>query len=223
MNLKKQLVMMLAIPAVLIGCSNEPNAEEEIYNHLENAVTQEEGFKEQQQPLIELEQQEKDLYDQIIDLGMNDFEQIKTLSQEAINLIEQREVKLELEKASIDSAKQEFDKIEQYISDLETDEQKEKVNQLKTAMENRYKAYNDLHDAYASSMELDKELYTMLQKEDLEKEELEQQIDKINASYDQVNELNSTFNNLTKEYNEAKREFYESTDLNVDYGDSENS
>ncbi|MEQ6391234.1 YkyA family protein [Bacillaceae bacterium S4-13-58] len=188
-----------------------------IYSYLEEAVTLEEGFKDQQQPLIELEQQEKDLYNQIIDHGMDNFEQIKTLSQEAINLIEKREAKLELEKESIYSAKQEFDKIEVYISDLETDEQIEKANALKIAMENRYNAYIELHDEYARSMELDKELYIMLQKEDIKKEEIEQQIDKVNDSYDLVSELNSRFNTLTTIYNETKRNFYDSTDLIVDY------
>ncbi|WP_079480445.1 YkyA family protein [Halobacillus salinus] len=212
------LLALLAAAAFLLSACTGPSAQEEIYDHLEKAVTLEDAFREQQQPLVELENKEQELYNQIIELSMNEFDQIKKLSQEAAGLVEDRREKLELEKESIEAAKEEFDKIEPLIGDLEEDtEVKKKAEAMYEKMQERYEAYQELYNSYDEALTLDTELYEMMQKEDLKEEDLQKQIDSINQTYTKVIEANEKFNQYTEEYNDLKKEFYQASDLDVEY------
>jgi len=88
-------------------------------------------------------------------------------------------------------------------------------------MEARYAAYYELFDAYTSSLELEKELYGMLQQEDTEQEELNEQINNINESYQSVLDYNEQFNENTVSYNDLKQEFYDVAEINVTYEETE--
>ncbi|MBH0228981.1 YkyA family protein [Halobacillus sp. KCTC 3957] len=210
--------VLTAVVLFLTACTGS-SAQEEIYDHLEKAVTLEETFREQQKPLVQLENKEQELYNQIIDLSMNEFDKIKELSKEAAGIVEQRQEKLKLEKESIESAKEEFDQIKPLIDDIkeENQEAKEKAEQLYETMQKRYDSYQKLYASYEEALKLDSELYQMLQKEDLTEEELQKQIEAINESYNQVLEANEEFNQYTEEYNQLKKEFYQALDIEVTY------
>ncbi|MEC3882193.1 YkyA family protein [Halobacillus sp. HZG1] len=219
-----KLVMLLAVAAFLPACTGQ-SAEEQIYEHLEKAVTLEDAFREQQQPMVDLETEEQQLYEEIINLNMDQFDEIEEKSKQAASIVEKRREKLELEKESIDSAKEEFDEIEPLIEDLDEEnaEAKEKAEQLVETMNARYDSYQDLYSAYDEALTLDAKLYEMMQNEDLKEEKLQEQIDKINQKYNEVIEQNETFNKHTEEYNALKKELYEAMELDVTYEQQEES
>ncbi|QTN01439.1 hypothetical protein ERJ70_08150 [Sediminibacillus dalangtanensis] len=202
---------------MLLAACNSQSTEEKMYEHLEEAVSQEDVFAEQQQPLVELEQQEKELYNEIISLGMEEFDQVKELSEEALGLIDKREERLKAEKESIESAKSEFDKIDSLVDELEDDQVQSTANEMISVMDEREQAYQALNEAYHSALEQDRKLYQMLQQEDLQEEDLRAQIDVINENYDKVIAANETFNDKTEAYNQLKQDFYEQAELNVEY------
>ena len=199
----------------LTGCFG-PSPQENIYSILENVVTLENQFKEQQDPLLELEKKETALYNEIMGLGMQEFEKVVALSKEAITHVENREKKIEAEYESIMKSKKEFAKVNDEIEKMENEKLAGKAKKLKSTMNDRYDTYEKLYQAYKVSISLDKELYTILQKEELTIEELEAQIKKINDSYNEVMEQNEKFNQLTEEYNSLKTDFYEDAKLNVE-------
>lgn len=201
---------------VLTGCSSQ-STEEQIHNHLEEAVALEEEFENQQSVITDLESQEQEIYSQIIDLGMDDIEQIKELSSEALSIIDEREEKIELEKESIESSQKEFSNIDDLISKIEDADLKEKAEKMYEVMDNRYSVYAELNEAYLTSLEKERKLYTMLEQEDLEQKELTNHINSINETYEQVLDLNEQFNNYTVEYNALKKEFYEAAELDIAY------
>ncbi|WP_240510147.1 YkyA family protein [Virgibacillus profundi] len=216
MAIKKLLFILIISMAILSACSGE-TTEEKIHNHLEEAVSLEEGFESQQSEITKLEKEEQKLYSQIIDLGMDDFDKIKELSSQAIEIIDERAEKIAKEKESIDASQEEFNKTQDLIENLEDPDVKDKAEKMDEIMDNRYEAYNTLHTAYTKSLELEKELYTMLQSEELEQEELTAQIDTINESYQHVLEANEQFNENTVEYNALKEEFYKLAEIDVTY------
>ncbi|MBB6452422.1 hypothetical protein HNQ94_000867 [Salirhabdus euzebyi] len=182
-----------------------------MYGHLEEALSLEEPFAEQQQHLLELEQQESELYNEIINLGMDKFEQIQEKANDAITLVNQRTTSIQQEMESIDAAKEEFEKIAPMIQHLENSEAKEKAQEMYDVMQERYVAYIQLYEAYMKSLEQDENLYEMLKQENTTEQELEDQIDQVNISYNKINECNILFNQKTDQYNDLKREFYELT------------
>jgi hypothetical protein len=198
----------------LSGCLG-PSPEEKIYSILEKVVTLEDSFKEQQEPLLELEKKESELYNQIMDLGMKEFDKVITLSKEALDLVEERETKINKEYESIMSSKEEFTAITEEIEKIKDENLAKQASELKSTMEDRYSTYESLYKSYKTSISHDKELYIMLQKEDLTLEGLEAQIKKVNDSYKSVMEHNEEFNKLTEEFNKSKMEFYEKAELNV--------
>ncbi|MBP1968250.1 hypothetical protein J2Z83_000342 [Virgibacillus natechei] len=215
--LRKSLIFLtFTFGAILSACSGE-STEEQLHNHLEEAVVLEEGFEQQQNEITELERQEQELYSEVIELNMEEFDQIQEISQEAIGIIDQRSEVMELEKESIDASQEEFNNISDLIDDIEEEAVREKIEDMYTVMSDRYSAYDNLYEAYMISLELERELYTMLQQEDIEQEDLTEQITAINDSYQDVLEANDQFNEGTIEYNALKQEFYELSDINVEY------
>jgi len=212
---KKNYALFIVLLFLLSGCFG-PAPEERIYTILEEAVTLENSFKEQQQPLLELEKKEADLYNRIMDLGMKEFEQVVSLSKEALTSVEERESKLQMEYDSIMSSKDKFNEINEEIEKIKDETLLQSAQELKSTMEDRYKSYENLYENYKKSISLDKELYSMLQNKDLEMKQLETQIAKINKSYQSVMEQNNEFNKLTEQYNDLKITFYEEAELNVE-------
>lgn len=210
--------VLLAGALFLAGCSG-PSAEEEMYNALEKAVAAESSFEDQQEPLVELEKKENELYEEIISLGMKEYEKIVSLSEEALSVVEEREKRAEDEKESIMDSKEEFKAVEGISKNLDDQALKSKASDLQTLMQQRYDAYDALSAAYNEAIALDKELYQLFQKKDLKLEELEAKITEINSSYEKVAALNKEFNDLTEKYNKAKMDFYKKAEIEVEQSD----
>ncbi|WP_188454538.1 YkyA family protein [Virgibacillus oceani] len=214
---KKAIVILAILCIILLSACTGASTKDEIYDHLEKAVTLEDAFEKQQDSIVELEKEEQQLYSQIIDLGMDEFDKIKQLSKQAIESIEKRTDKIKLEKESIDASKEEFQEIKELIADLEEDKVRKKANEMYDVMMNRYEAYEKLNNAYNNSLKLEKELYTMLQDKDMKQEKLTDHISNINESYQKVLDANDKFNASTTDYNALKKEFYDLAGIDVKY------
>jgi hypothetical protein len=216
--LKKRsfILLFLFVGSVLLtGCQGQSSTVDEMYAVLENVVELEQEFEQQQDPLVELEREEKEIYSQIITLGMKEFEQIVTLSNEALTIVDKRQEHMQMEEDSIQASRKEFEKFKPLIDELDDEELKKKANELNDTMLERYKTHDNLYKNYTQGLTYDKELYQMFQQEDLSIDQLEEQIAKINDTYKVVLESNETFNNHTKKYNENKLEFYKAAGIEV--------
>ncbi|MGD6941699.1 YkyA family protein [Cytobacillus gottheilii] len=211
--------VLLMSMVLLSGCLNSETPAEKMHTVLEDAVAAEKGFEEQQTPLVELEKQEKELYDQIIALSMKEFEEIQKLSDEALASADQREEHMNEEKQSIDASKEEFQKIPDLIEEMEEEELKSEAQQLYDTMMDRYELHDTLYNQYSEALNNDKQLYELFKTKDLQLEQLEEQITLINDSYEQVLETNKKFNEKTADYNEIKLSFYQAAGLNVNTED----
>lgn len=217
MSINKRFFVFLSFLfgiVILTGCTKSPA--EKIYETLEEVVAEEQGFEEQQEPLAELVNKESKLYDQILALGMKEFDQIVELSKEASSFADQRMERMQQEEKSIQASKKTFQSIHPLIEKLDNEEARKLADKLYETMMNRYEHYEKLYANYVQGIEYDKELYTLLQKEDLSYEEMEAQIEKINAAYGKVDQANGKFNEETKKYNEIKPEFYEAAGLDIE-------
>jgi len=220
---KKWLVYLFPMFLIVGGCSNEPSVEEQVYTKLEEVVTLEASFKEQQEPLVELEKDEKKIYDEIISLSMKEYDQIVALSSEALSLVEERLSRIEKEHESINASKSEFETVVPIIEQIEDENLMEEANKVVEIMNRRYEAYDQLYTNYKNAISLDQKLYELFQQEDLSLEVLENHIKEINESYDLVMNSNKEFNQLTEEYNKAKLKFYKDSGLNIVYEEEQDS
>lgn len=206
----------MTVLIILTACNNE-SASEKIYTHLEEAVQLEKEFEDQQDLITDLEVKEQEIYSEIIDLGMEEYNQIVELADEAIEIIHERKTLIEKEKNSIEASQEEFRKIEPLLEEYEDGKTKDKGKEMFEVMINRYTSYEKLNKEYINSLEKEEKLYELLKDEDLEQDQLTNQINKINDSYQQVLKANDAFNSYTVQYNDLKREFYELAEIEVNY------
>ncbi|WP_408010820.1 YkyA family protein [Pseudalkalibacillus sp. A8] len=193
---------------VASGCTIGESPAEKMYEHLEQTVSLESGFAEVQEPLIEAEQKEQELFNEMLGLSMKEIDKIKKLADEAIGLADSRGELITKEKESIDSAYEEFKSVNGLVDEIDEDTLKKKANELVETMEKRYKSYDDLHNVYMEALNMDRELYEMMKKEDLAIEDLKSRTEKLNKKYEEVLKSQDAFNNLTDQYNEKKKAFY---------------
>ncbi|WP_343327789.1 YkyA family protein [Lentibacillus saliphilus] len=223
MPFKRTVLLLTFIMIGVLSACTGASTTEQIYDHLEKTVELEAGFEEQQEPIIALERQEQAIYKQIIEIGMEDFDKIKSLADEAIDLIDKRREKIELEKESIEKAKEEFSKVEALIDDIDDEGVKSKAQNMHEIMTERFSAYNDLYDAYTASLDQEEQLYKLLKKEDLEQDQLTEQINNVNKSYEEILTANDAFNEYTVEYNTLKTAFYEAAGIDVQQEEDNNN
>ncbi len=201
----------------LAGCQFGGSTEEKMYDHLEEAVALEDQFREQQEPLAKAEKKEHEIYDDIVALSMDEFDEVEKLSKEAEENTDKRLEYLKKEKESIDEAYKEFEEIKDLTEDLEGDAAKKDAKILIETMDKRYEAYEKLNKEYEEAVKQDKKLYSSLQDKELTLDQLQEQIKIVNDQYSKVSEHKEEFNKYTTEFNEAKKAFYQSAELDVNY------
>ncbi|NJP39187.1 YkyA family protein [Alkalicoccus luteus] len=211
-----KLTGLACLVAVTAACSGE-NAAEQIFEEWEAAVQIEQDIAEVQDPLAEREEQENELYEEM--LTLNETEEIEPLSEEAISSAEERRELMEEERSIIDEAYEQFQEGSDHIGNLEEEEQ-EAANEVTELMDERYGAYTELYDTYMQSVDEDMELFSIIANEEIEMEELQQQHETVNGLYSEIAERNESFNNATEQFNDAKMNFYEISELQVEAGEA---
>jgi hypothetical protein len=210
------LLLLVVILIALSGCLNQKTTPEQMYEVMEKVVLEETTFENQQSPLVQAEKKEKQLYDQIISLGMKEHEQIVKLADEALLLVEDRRTLMASETASIEKSEVQFEKLLPYIEKLEEPSLKKEAKKLYEVMIKRYRLHEDLNLAYLQAIQFDKELYQLFKRKDLGMEELENQINQINEIYEKIYDINKQFNVNTKKYNDLKLVFYQKAGFKIE-------
>jgi hypothetical protein len=216
---KRRFLLSLVILCNLFlisGCLNQKTTPEKMYEVMEKVVNAENTFEEQQDPLVLAEKKEKELYDQIISLGMKEFDQIVKLADEALLLVEERKKLMELETKSIVKSQEQFEELLPYIKKLDDPAMKKDAKNLYNVMMERYNLHNELEESYSKALQYDQELYQLFKNKDLTLIQIEDQINKINKIYEDVYKLNEKFNEQTQKYNDLKLQFYEKAGFKIE-------
>jgi hypothetical protein len=199
----------------LAGCMNRQTPAEEMFDKLEEVVQIEKTFEAQQAPLVELERKEKEIYQSIIDLNMQEYDEVVRLANEAISITEQRKGHIDKERESMQESKVEFEKVPDIINEIDEVELKEQATELYNLMQDRYRIHEELYNAYSDGLVNDTKLYNLFKNKELTIDELGKQIKVVNAAYEKVIESNNRFNKVTEEYNKKKLDFYEAAGLDI--------
>lgn len=198
--------MMFSI--VLLGCQQNDEAVENIYDHLTATVIIEEDFEIYQEKINELESKEHDLYNKIIALGDDEKAEIKELTDEALHILDEKVSYIQLIKETLNESREEFEKIEPFIDQINDETQFDYVSKMFQSMTKRYSSYDDVYNSYVDSVRLTNELYEGFSSEDFTASDIYTLIGNINDSYESIMEANEKFNQETILYNSLKEDFY---------------
>ena len=216
MNSRKiPLVLLSGWLLILSGCFLRQSIEEQIYRELESILAVEEDFAKQQDPLLQLEEKDHELYSEIVATGLNNSKKIAELAEKGIEIAEKRQELLDIERESIIASAEEFEKTTRLFSKIKDEELKKLVEQLYSVMSRRYRVHEQLYEEYSTGIQLDRNFYRLLQHEDISFTTLETRIQERNEVYRRVYSLNERFNELTAEYNLLKGKFYQQAGISI--------
>lgn len=203
-----------AVTLILTGCMGQDPVDS-LHHSLEKAAESEKPFQEEQKTLEELEAKENQLYDDVMNLNMDDYKKIVALSNEALENVSKREEHLKIENDSIKQSESEFEEAKTSAEHIKDKNIKEKADAAASHMEKRYSSYGTMYEEYKKALQLDKNLYKQLKDKDLTRDDLDQQIDKVNASYEKVLKYSGEFNEQTEKYNKAREDLYDAAGYHV--------
>nr|WP_281381375.1 YkyA family protein [Geomicrobium halophilum] len=163
--------------SALVSCGTTP--EQRMQTHVEQTVELEEGFQEQQEPLLAAEEAERERFEEMMERGLNERDENEALVSEAIQYVEERKKRMEAERKSLKAAYEEFQKGAAYVHEIEDEDVEEQAMILVEVMEKRYEVHSALYEAYIQAASLDRELYEMFLEEEVDFGDLEEQINLI--------------------------------------------
>ncbi|MDP4103384.1 MAG: YkyA family protein [Bacillota bacterium] len=207
------LLIVIVSSTSLSGCLPREKAAEKLYSVLESVAGNEKGFEQVQDPLVQKEKKEKTLYDKIVELNTNQYNDKVKISDEALTMVNDRKKYMETETNSLQQSEKEFKKAELLINKMDDNKLKNEANQLYDLMISRYKAHQALSKEYLTGVSEDQKLYTMFKNKNASIENLEGQIEKLNSIYKNIYSANDQFNQLTQQYNAKKLKFYKDAGL----------
>ncbi|AGE63307.1 hypothetical protein C663_1500 [Bacillus subtilis XF-1] len=203
-----------AMALILTGCMGQDPVDS-LHHSLEKAAESEKPFQEEQKTLKELEAKENQLYDSVMKLNMDDYKKIVALSNKALENVSKREEHLKLENDSMKKSETEFEEAKTSAEHIKEKDIKEKADAAANHMEKRYTSYGTMYKEYKKALELNKKLYMQLKDKDLTRDDLDQQIDKVNASYEKILKYSGEFNEQTEKYNKAREDLYDAAGYRV--------
>ncbi|AUZ26241.1 hypothetical protein C1T28_06675 [Bacillus subtilis] len=210
----KKIGVFCAMTLLLTGCMGKDPVDS-LHHSLEKAAESEKPFQEEQKTLEELETKENQLYDDVMKLNMDDYKKIVALSDEALENVSKREEHLKIENESIKKSESEFEEAKTSAEHIKDKHIKEKADTAASHMEKRYTSYGSMYEEYKKALQLNKKLYKQLKDKDLTRDDLDQQIDKVNASYEKVLKYSGEFNEQTEKYNKARDDLYDAAGYHV--------
>ena len=210
---KLAFITVLSV-TLLSGCLGQI-PEEKLYVAFESATKQEKTMFEDTKKLAELEKQGQELYTQITIEGKENNQVVKEKLDQAIANINDRKKVLEKEKATLENAQNEVTSVDKYIKKLEDKKLQEQAEKVQDMYKNRAESFNKLHDDYKKSLQLEQELYKMLQAKDEKLKSINEKVKMLNQSYEQILSNKDRFNKYTNEYNQKKLAFYKQANIKI--------
>lgn len=194
---------------VLTGCSLGSSTERQLADAMAEMNKAEKEYRAVQAELTELEKSEQKLFKETMELTQGQQAELTTKVAELEKLLGQRLDYLEQEELSMSKAQQSAGEFEGII-DKAADEEKSKIEELTTAVNNRYALHSAFVSDYKELCVLQQELYAMLGAEDTNVTGLQRKVGEVNIQNDNVESAITLFNEATEKVNVLKDDVFAS-------------
>jgi hypothetical protein len=203
----------LSTSLLLSACSmGASSSEEKLSASLEKVYVEEQGYRDAQQQLAELEKKEQTTFNAAMELTQQQKDDVALKVEELKASLTERLTLLKEENESIGKAQDSLTSFEGLVEDTKDEAVKTSLLDLKTSIEDRYEAHEVVSNEYQKLTDLQITLYDMLEDEETEQEQLQEQVILVNKQNDVVQSAINAFNEATKKLNEMKSSVYDSLD-----------
>ncbi|MCZ8536456.1 YkyA family protein [Paenisporosarcina quisquiliarum] len=201
---------VLSTSLLLSACSIGTSAEQQLSDSLTKVYEEEQGYRDAQAKLAELEKKEQLTFNQTMELTQQQKEEVSVKVEELKSSLSERLTLLKEENDSIEKAQESLSSLDKIVEEAKDDHIKSSVSDLQEAMDARYEAHDQVSAEYQKLTDLQSTLYEMLTNEETQQAELQEQVVKVNEQNEVVQSAINAFNNATKELNEKKESVYDS-------------
>jgi hypothetical protein len=203
----------LSTSLLLSACSmGASSSEEKLSASLEKVYEEEQGYRDAQQQLAELEKKEQSTFNAAMELTQQQKDDVALKVEELKASLTERLTLLKEENESIGKAQDSLTVFEDLVEDTKDEAVKTSLLDLKTSIEDRYEAHEVVSNEYQKLTDLQITLYDMLEDEETEQAQLQEQVILVNKQNDIVQSAINVFNEATKKLNEMKSSVYDSLD-----------
>jgi chromosome segregation ATPase len=203
----------LSTSLLLSACSmGASSSEEKLSASLEKVYEEEQGYRDAQQQLAELEKKEQSTFNAAMELTQQQKDDVALKVEELKASLTERLTLLKEENESIGKAQDSLTSFEGLVEDTKDEAVKTSLLDLKTSIEDRYEAHEVVSNEYQKLTDLQITLYDMLEDEETEQAQLQEQVILVNKQNDVVQSAINAFNEATKKLNEMKSSVYDSLD-----------
>jgi hypothetical protein len=203
----------LSTSLLLSACSmGASSSEEKLSASLEKVYEEEQGYRDAQQQLAELEKKEQSTFNAAMELTQQQKDDVALKVEELKASLTERLTLLKEENESIGKAQDSLISFESIVKDTKDEDVKTSLLNLKTSIEDRYEAHEVVSNEYQKLTDLQITLYDMLEDEETEQAQLQEQVILVNKQNDVVQSAINAFNEATKKLNEMKSSVYDSLD-----------
>lgn len=200
---------VLTTSLLLSACSIGTSAEQQLSDSLAKVYEQEQGYRDAQSKMAELEKKEQLTFNQTMELTQEQKEEVSVKVEELKSSLSERLALLEEENDSIESAKNSLSTLDGIIEEAKDEKIKSSIADLQASMDVRYKAHDQVSVEYKKLTELQTALYEMLTNEETQQTDLQEQVVKVNEQNELVQSAINAFNDATKDLNEKKQSVYD--------------
>jgi chromosome segregation ATPase len=203
----------LSTTLLLSACSmGASSSEEKLSASLEKVYEEEQGYRDSQKQLAELEKKEQSTFNAAMELTQQQQDDVALKVEELKASLNERLTLLNEENESIGKAQDSLTSFEDLVEDTKDEAVKTSLKDLKTSIEDRYEAHEVVSNEYQKLTDLQITLYDMLEDEETEQAQLQEQVILVNKQNDIVQSAINNFNEATKKLNEMKSSVYDSLD-----------
>lgn len=203
----------LSTSILLSACSmGASSSEEKLSASLEKVYEEEQGYRDAQQQLAELEKKEQSTFNAAMELTQQQKDDVALKVEELKASLTERLTLLNEENESIGKAQDSLTSFEDLVEDTKDEAVKTSLLDLKISIEERYEAHEVVSNEYQKLTDLQITLYDMLEDEETEQAQLQEQVILVNKQNDVVQSAINAFNESTKKLNEMKSSVYDSLD-----------
>lgn len=194
----------LSTSLLLSACSIGAPNDEMLSETLAKVYEQEQGYRDAQEKLAELEKKEQSTFNETMKLTQEQKAEVTLKVEELKASLSERLTLLKEENESMKNAQESLSSFEAIVDDTKDEEVKTALNNLKSLLETRYEAHEVVSSEYQKLTDLQIELYDMLADEKTEQAQLQEQVLNVNKQNDVVQSAINAFNEATKEVNATK-------------------
>ena len=127
----------------------------------------------------------------------------KKAAEDIVENVKQRQKEFEKEEKALDNSEKAFKQAKQYLEHVENKAKKKEVEQLDSAIKEKYKSHDAYAKAYKKALNKEKELFSYLNEDNATQSEVDGKSKDLSKAY---KEMNNKFNAYSKAIEKVKRE-----------------